>query len=738
MSGKRQEGVMLPLAIGGMYKPFLGPVDVSNLPDGKAYIMSGLVRRSGGWQSGPSFVAITPTAVTSMAAWEDSANSVTRLVACKLNGANGDLYLQDVSAATFAGSAAATITGATTFVDATNYRGRLFLSAGTAIYAFTGSALTTNALGGETVYADSLATFEDRIFLGRLHATIPNLLSLAQTYDPTAGMTFKNCVGQVITNGTTITGRVTPSDASEARFVSAAPTITVAASTTDTAYVYSCALRNTSASFDMPVTIELVYVTPWAATTAVVKDEIRTELGSLTVPVKRFRCTVGGTTGATQPTWVLGATTTDGTATWVVEGDDIAASKITTIPQLSDSPNFIVNTIRAIIPANPVATNLKYRVRFGNSDSPVYPLAALDVSFRDGKADGTLGKANFGQQITKGRFFYDFYNQETTQTATKVYDDRVYWTETSNPDDLRGSAYYKCDEVAGPITAVRAVGGRLVVFKKRAMWVFAGTLDPDNALRKEKFYAYAGCVGPFATDSFEDTLYFAGADEVYSWQVGKDKPTPLAGDAMRDQLFASAGNGPFSVCVDQKNRDVWFGHSSVVSPAFANVYHLPTAEWSQIQNPVLDSTIRLAFSTTVDTLFEYGSGSSTYRVTELAGTGSQWSPRYLTAPDGYELAVKRVWLRYVRAGSFSVAIAVGYNVGATRVTKSITYTLPSSTGTGIALSVPLAIDQRGDKFSFDFVFTSASSCLIVNAAAECDVIPSNPTQSLATTAGTLS
>ena len=60
-------------------------------------------------------------------------------------------------------------------------------------------------------------------------------------------------------------------------------------------------------------------VAQWAASTAVTVGLIRRQLAAPATGSERcFRCTTAGTTGASEPTWVLtkGATTADGTAVW--------------------------------------------------------------------------------------------------------------------------------------------------------------------------------------------------------------------------------------------------------------------------------------------------------------------------------------------------------------------------------------------------------------------------------------
>lgn len=61
-------------------------------------------------------------------------------------------------------------------------------------------------------------------------------------------------------------------------------------------------------------------VTKWAATTAIAAGALRRQLAAPAVNSERvFVCIIAGTTGSTEPTWVLtrGAKTTDGTVTWM-------------------------------------------------------------------------------------------------------------------------------------------------------------------------------------------------------------------------------------------------------------------------------------------------------------------------------------------------------------------------------------------------------------------------------------
>jgi hypothetical protein len=99
-------------------------------------------------------------------------------------------------------------------------------------------------------------------------------LTVAQSYDPTTSWVGNNVTAEKITNGTTITGRITPTNATTASWY-LKDIYTVAAATKDTFVRYWCDLRNTSAIYNVPVKIEVYYSQAWVAGTTYAVGHIR-------------------------------------------------------------------------------------------------------------------------------------------------------------------------------------------------------------------------------------------------------------------------------------------------------------------------------------------------------------------------------------------------------------------------------------------------------------------------------
>lgn len=749
MAKPQKQSIRIPLPFGGIYSGgnrygtgTTAQFDPAQVPDGKSYDVENFVHRPGRWETSPQWAATSLTSgVAEVKRWEDNTNGTARLVAYVTNGANLDLYLQDSGANTFPGVATASV-AATSVADATDYRGRQFFATDTAICAFDGSSVTSNALGGETIYADSLATFIDRIFLGRVHVSIANQLTVAQSYDPTASWATINVTAEKVTNGTSIIGRLTPTNTTTASLY-LKDIYTVAAATKDTFLRYWCDLRNTSAVYAVPVKIEVYYSQIWVAgaTYAVGHIRVPTTAGGNGYRYRVTSITTGVAAGV-EPTWptTVGTTVVDGGVTWICDGTDACGSTESAagglvIPNISDEPNFTRTSVLARIAPNPQSTKVGLRIVFGNSGSPTYTLTSLEMSLRDGKTDGDLNKANRGQQLTVGRFGYDFFNQESSTTATVAHDDRVYWTETADPNDLRGNNYFQCQDIAGRITAIRSIAGRLVVFKQRGMWVFAGTDNPDIPIRLERFYRDIGCRGPIAVDAFEDHLYFISPfSEIFEWAPGSD-PRPLAGDAMREALINPAGFAVTSLTVDGYQKELWLcAEGSVVSPIFA-VYNMRTDEWYRRTTFSGTSTKRVLYSPGGAVVYGWNasSGGQLY-ILNGATTGDPsvtftaiWTPRYIEGPPHSDIFVKELWLRYVRpAGACTMQVVTNYLTGGTLIQKTLVVSLPVGAG---SRAVPIPVFQRGDRFAFTFTFTPTatdSKFAITSCEADCDIIPGNP------------
>jgi hypothetical protein len=650
--------------------------DPTLIPDGYASRIENFLSRPNGWVKRPPYVAESLTTSGTnywqgFALWDDQTNAVSRLLAFRNNGgASSDIYLKSATDETW-GAAINFTSTAGTLADYANYRGELYFTltasegqmrAPGGIYSFDGTTVTANPLGGETLYSRTVTAFLDRLFLGYVRASVTNQLGTTDAYVPT-GWTGVNATRAVITNGSTVIGRVTPTNTSTAS-IRLTDKYTVAASTTDTHLVYRLDLRNTSPVYPMPFTADIFYSQIWVTATGYA-------LGAIRVPTTlngfRYRCTVAGTSGAGEPVWptTVGTTIADGTATWICEGDEAVGEVQSFVPTLSDAADFTAWWVEATIPANPVSTKVGVRIKFGNDSITTYELAAIDVSQRDGVTDGSALKKCFGQQLTVGRFQYPFFNQETTATATQTLNESLYWTETSNPDWVRGANFYDLQEAPGEVTAAAVVGNRLVVFKQRGMWVFSGTNDPDIPIVLENFYPSVGCSGPRMLVLFENELFFVGKYEVYRWTPGKE-PEPLAGDAMQSFIFTdptlgfSFGFGTMAFCiVDEKRRDLRFSRGV----SYEYVYNLDRQCWSVLRwvgsFPVTTTPNLQVYYPRTGNLYAAVNGSSDapsiYLVDESSNTtdsDSAFSPegvvtlRPLDSTPGGEVVLESVGVRY--------------------------------------------------------------------------------------------
>lgn len=565
--------------------------DPGLIPDGYARLLTNSLLRPGPRlikrQAALAEAASVTTGFVGYANWEDSTNLVSRVVAFYTNGAATDFRVKDTGAETY-GSAVTGTTGTGAPATFTNYRGQLYftMASGTptatpdGLFSYNGSTVATNPLGGETLYALAIATFIDRLVLGYVRASVINRLGTSVAYD-SQGWAATSVTRENITNGTTVTSRITPTD-DETADIRNDNTHTVAASTSDTSLVLRADLRNTSPVDEMPMTLEIYYSQAWAAATGYTGGAIRVPT---TLNGFRYRATNTGTSGATEPGWptTKSETVLDNDITWICDGDEEVASQPITLPTITEVPGFLPWWCTATIPPNPVSASIGVRIKFGTVAQPTFKLNAIDISLKDGLADGTLTKRNYGQQLTTGKFFYPFFNQESSATATVDLDNDIYWTETSDPNTIVGDNFQRLSDLPGRVTAMAVVGGRLVVFKKRGMWVFQGSTDFQKPLIRERFFENTGCLGPRAVTVFEDTLYFIGDNEVYAFRPGEE-PEPLCGDGMRETVRPSGGGIELSdnvlatVAVDAGNRDLWVG----ALEAGAYVMNLDKKAWTHI------------------------------------------------------------------------------------------------------------------------------------------------------------
>lgn len=567
--------------------------DPAQMPDGYASRIENMLSRPNGWVKRPPYVSDTLTTsgtdyFQGFALWDDLTNGVQRLIAVRNNTASAsDLYMKSATTETWSGATNFASSGGS-LSDFTNYRGTLYFTLTSTLgqlqnpgglYAWDGVSIKQSPLGGETLYSRTVTSFIDRLFLGNVRASVVNQLGTTNAYNPTA-WTAVNTTTTTITQGATVIGRITPTNTTTAS-IRIADQYTVAASANDTHLVYRLDLRNTSASYAVPFTADIYFSQPWVTLTAYAAGAIRVPT---TLNGFRYRVTVAGTAAAGEPVWptTVGTTVADGTVTWVCEGSDSVAALQAFLPSLSDDGSFTSYWVEGAVPANPASTKVGCRIKFGNDSITTIALTPIDIAQKDGVTDGSPYKKCFGQQLTVGRFQYPFFNQESSGTAIQALTESLYWTETGDPTNLRGSNFYRLQESPGDVTAAATVGSRYVVFKDRGMWVFSGTADPDDPIVLENYYGNVGCIGPRHVIVYSGVLYFVSKYEVYRWTPGRD-PAPLAGAAMQSFIFTDPSYGmtftkaSLGYClVDEKRRDLRFSNGNV----YEYVYNLDRECWS--------------------------------------------------------------------------------------------------------------------------------------------------------------
>ena len=569
----------LPLPIGGEYvagHPAL-------MPDGYCRFVQNMLQRPGRWESRPALTDEGIGVIYGFGLWDDPVNKVVRLVSVT-GGGTADLNVKAVSGETWGGA----ITGpsdAGTYATSCTYRGVFYYTmftasltaegAPTGLHSYNGTTITQYPLGGEQLYSVTIIPFGDRLILGHVSASVVNQLGTTTAYDATSWSAV-SISAQNITSGAAVTSRITPT-ATTGGVLFKADVYTVAAGTTDTSLIFHVDFRSATSVVEIPLTISIYYSQIWVTLTPYALTTIR-------IPTSgngyRYRVTVAGTTAAGEPTWptTIGTTVVDGTVTWICDGPNAIGSIPVTLPPVTTARKFSAFSVSATIPPLAVSTKVGVSVNFGNPGTPVLTtLDGLDVSFKDGLTDGVVGKANKGFQLTAGKFSYPFFNQQSSATATIDLDNDLYWTETADPNSIYGVNSFRMQDSAGGVTALCVAGGKLIAFKRRGMWIFSLTADPDNPLQLDKSFSEFGCVGPKAVTVFEDTVYFVSDLECYSYQVG-GKPEPLFGPGLRERATGSKSNRT-SLAVDQVNRELWVCNEAATVASF--VMNLESKQWSE-------------------------------------------------------------------------------------------------------------------------------------------------------------
>lgn len=551
------------VAIGGSFVSD----DPSTIPDGYVYKLHNMLMRPGPRiDARPPFVYDSVMRVTGLALWEDL-SKVTRFVAFD---SDGKLYLKNASGETWVTEGFPITTGLPAnarLSSWTNYRGKLYAlfddGAGTpsAALVFDGVAVNLSPFNSP-ILGKCIAAFGDRLFIAYGRIVVQNLLGTTKAYVATGGQwTLVNVDAENIALGTATVGRLSPTATTGAAAYAKAENVVALATTARR--VFRCDLQSESATYNMPMTLLVKLKATWETGMAVSKDALVTPSASNGF---RYKASNAGTTGGAEPTWplVLRATVTDNGITWVCVGSDTLGSLETVLVNSTDSPSFVSHYIPAELPPTPDDYDVNVRISFGNSAIPVISLAAVNFSYRDAKNDTDPSKANFGQQFTRGDFYPPFFNNESSDTRTVDLDELI-WSETSEPSRIRAANNYQPKEVAGYPTALLVLGGRLILSKRRGLWTFKLTDDPDTPILPETDPLVGfGIIDSLAWTIFENELFFVADEECYRMKVGND-PVPFCGDAMRETAmikgadwieFQNQFNKPFA-SMDENKRDLW-------------------------------------------------------------------------------------------------------------------------------------------------------------------------------------
>lgn len=547
--------------------------DAADIPQEYARRLRNILNRSGTLAARPQFTYDAVAAVRALGVWDDLTNGQRRLVAI---GGTGALSVKDLGAETYASGGS--MTGAGDMLDAFSYRGELFMLGGTSAHApagmFSYNGLTTDIsvyLSGSVdaaLWPATACIFKERAYYGGASLTFVNFLHQPFGTDYTynaANWTRTNITAETFTaNGQTVC-RITPTNTSTASMiVPLADSVPAGLFQADTVR-WIGELRNTSATYRMPITAQWKYVNAWLAATTVAA-------GNVVVPATangfRYRCAIAGTTGAVAPAWptTIGTTVADNTVTWVCDATDVAASVEAYLPTSSESQDFVPFAVAATIPSGAAAVVAPF-IKFGTAAVGTITLAAVDFSLKDGRSDGDPSKRNHGHQVTTGTMAVPFVNRDSAGDYTPEPSGTLFISKVGEPISIETT--FRLPDTPGAITAVRSgVSGRLLVFKRSAAYIFGAVADdarlvilPESDARTE-----FGCLGPKAFAAFEDRAYFIGENEVYAWSVGKD-PQPLCGDAMRDEIMnksaaswcesqAAPANRAL-LTIDQRNREMW-------------------------------------------------------------------------------------------------------------------------------------------------------------------------------------
>lgn len=547
--------------------------DAAAIPQGTARRLRNVLLRSRVIVKRPCFKYDGLSAARGVGIWSDSVTGARRLVAVS---STGGVSVKDASGEAW--TSGGTAPGAADMLDSASYRGKLLLLEGTSAHVpsgvnvFNGVTTETTYLSGSNsteLYPATIAIHKERAFYGGSLLSFINYLHDTgsgnnHAYDA-SDWSLTNITSANVTIGSATRCRITPTSTTAASMIVQEE---VPAGYFDTeVFKWLGELQNTSPTYRMPMSLQLVYSRSWITDDVVAVGQIVTPS---TPNAFRYRCIVAGATDATtEPTWptTVGATVTDGATTWICDGSNVAASTEIILPTASESSSFTQFSVTATVLAGSV-TGITTRLKFGTTATPTITLASVDFSLIDGRADGDVSKENHGHQLTIGHLAVPFINRDDAGNYTPDPVDTIFWSEVAQPERVLALNTFKLGDTPGAITTIRSgVAGKLLVFKRSAAYVFASVDDARTVILPEgDARSDFGCLGPKAFAAFEDRAYFIGENEIYVWSIGED-PVPLCGFAMQEEVmsksdatwceFQSAPGNRALLEIDQRNREMW-------------------------------------------------------------------------------------------------------------------------------------------------------------------------------------
>jgi hypothetical protein len=542
------------------------------IPRGCARKIQNCLLLDGVWQYRPPFTYDGIPGARSLMLWDDQDTETTRLVVIDVNGgvhykdAAGEGYTNPLTLPSYA-----------RVLQYANLRGLLFA----AVDDGAGNPKIVRVLDGTNadlaqsfgppdsgIEPTCITSFIGRVFVAGGRIRVTNLFA---TGNPAAW----NPTNALITNigsGPTLY-RIMPT--TSAGFVESPPIS--ASNGTNDGLTARVELRNNSATYAVPMKLEMLVRSPWNGTWAYGLQEVHTptvENGF------RYRVIVAGTSAAAEPVWPTSDTVVDGTVTWLCDGPQIfAAQDFSVIPKQEPAVWIGTQISGRFDGSSRVIVKLTF-------DGPT-ELVPIDFAYEDGVPDGSARKESHGAQLTGTLYSQPYFNQDTSGgTALVPMLDRALWSEPFAPQVVAPDNSYNVIDVAGGITA-QLVHDDLMMAKRRAIFVYGVTGDAGIPILIKRTIR-SGIIGGRAYDIGPDgELYYIGETDCYVWPADGDPKTFLT-DAMRSEVMnkgaatwvelqAAPCNMPLLAVDIARRRVLLYAQKGII-----HVYDINNKAWSTI------------------------------------------------------------------------------------------------------------------------------------------------------------